>query len=195
MIPRGRRGLLVLLGALAIVGAGILAGVALTRASGGTGPARAPGSPAVTASQAGSPAGFTMTVPAGWQTARRGAGTAFTSPAGNVSILVTPTPAGGVSGLGQARRRLAQVLAQGSFPGYQPLGGRPFTFQGGAGAARQFTWQPSSGTRMEVLAIALRLTTPAGHRAYLVRESAPAAAWAAAQPAFRAALSTFRARS
>lgn len=193
MIPRGRRGRLVLLGALAIVGAGILAGVVLTHGSSGTGAAGAPRSPAVTAGQAGS-AGFSMTVPAGWQTARRGAGTDFTSPAGNVSMLVTPTAAGGVSGLGQVRRQLAQVLAQGRFPGYQPFGGRPFTFQGGAGAAWLFTWQPASGARMEVLDIAFRLTTPAGHQAYLVRESAPAAAWAAAQPVFRSALSTFRAR-
>ncbi len=195
MIPRGPRRLLVLLGALAIVGAGILVGVALTRGSGVTGAAGAAGSAAVTGSRAGSAPRFTMTVPAGWQTARRGAGTDFTSPAGDVSILVTPTPADGGSGLAQVRRQLAPALARGRFPGYEPLGGRPFIFQGGAGVAWQFTWQPGSGGRMEVLDIAFRLTTPAGHQAYLVRESAPATAWAAAQPVFRSSLSTFRARS
>jgi hypothetical protein len=61
--------------------------------------------------------------------------------------------------------------------------------------AWQFTWQPGRGGRMESLDIAFRVTTPAGRQAYLVRESAPAAAWAAAQPAFRHTLSTFRARS
>jgi hypothetical protein len=194
MIPRGRSGLLVLLGALAIVGAGILAGVALTRGSSGV-PAGATGSPAVPAGQAGSAAGFTMTVPAGWRTARQGAGTEFTSRAGDVSILVTPTATGGVTGLGQVRRQLAQIVAQGSFPGYAPLGRRFFPVQGRTGVAWQFTWQPASGGRMEVLDLVFRLTAPAGHHAYLVQESAPAAAWAVTQPVFRRALSTLRARS
>jgi hypothetical protein len=196
MIPRGRRGLVVLLGALAIVGAGVLTGVGLTRGSSGAA-AGAPRSAAVPAGQAGSAAGFTMTVPAGWQTAQRGAGTEFTSPAGDVSILVTPTPTatGGLTALGQVRRQLAQIVAQGSFPGYAPLGRRPFTVQGAAGVAWQFSWQPASGGRMEVRDIVVRLTTPAGRHAYLVQESAPAAAWTVTQPVFRTALSTFRARS
>jgi tRNA A-37 threonylcarbamoyl transferase component Bud32 len=196
MLPRGRRRLLVLLGALAIVGAGILVGVILARGSRGTGAlAGAPGPQGVTANQAGSPAAFTMTVPAGWHTSRRGAGTDFTSPAGGVSILVTPTAAAGATDSAQLRRQLARGLRLGRFPGYEPVGGRPFTFQGAAGVAWQFTWQPGRGGRMESLDIAFRVTTPAGRQAYLVRESAPAAAWAAAQPAFRHALSTFRARS
>ncbi|MGO9220522.1 MAG: protein kinase domain-containing protein [Streptosporangiaceae bacterium] len=196
MLPRGRRGLLALVGALAIVGAGILLGVALTHGSSGTGATSgAAGSHAVTASQAGSPAGFSMTVPAGWQTARRGTGTAFTGPAGDVSILVTPTAAGGVTAPGQVRRQLARALQEGRFPGYEPIGGRPFAFQGGAGVAWQFTWQPASGGRMEVLEIAFRVTTPAGRQGYLVRESAPASAWTASQPEFHQALITFRARS
>ncbi len=103
MLPRGRRGLLVILGAVAIVAAGILAGMLLT--SGGSGS----GSPAAAAAPAGSAAGFTMTVPAGWQTAQQGASTRFSSPAGDVSILVTPASAGGAQGLGQARQLLAQA--------------------------------------------------------------------------------------
>ena len=196
MLPRGRRGLLALLGALAIVGAGILAGVALTRGSGGPpAPPGTAGPQAVTAGQDGSAAGFTMTVPAGWQTSRQGASTDFTSPAGRVSILVTPMAADGVTAAGQLRRQLAAALQQGRFPGYELVGGRPFTFQGGAGAAWQFTWQPPGGGRMEALEIGFRITTGAGRQAYLVRESAPVAGWAAAQPVFRDALSTFRARS
>ncbi len=193
MLPRGRRGLLAVAGALAIVGAGILAGVILTHGSGGTGvPAGAPGG---TATRAGSAAGFTMTVPAGWRTTPRGGGTDFVSPAGNVSILVTHTAAGGATAPGQVRRQLAQGLRQGRFPGYEPIGGRPFIFQGGSGVAWQFTWQPARAGRMEVLDIAFRISTPAGRQAYHVRESAPEAAWAANQPVFRSALSTFRPRS
>ena len=196
MLPRGRRRQLLLLGALAIVGAGILVGAILARGSSGTGAlAGAPASQGGTANPTGSPATFTMTVPAGWHTSQQGAGTDFTSPARDRSILVTPAAAGGATVSAQLRRELARGLREGRFPGYEPVGGRPFIFQGGAGVARQFTWQPRSGGRMESLDIAFRLTTPAGRQAYLVRESAPAAAWVAAQPAFRRALSTFRARS
>jgi hypothetical protein len=183
MLPRGRRGLLILVGALAIVGAGILAGMALTRGNSGASP------------PAGSAADFTMTVPSGWRTSRQGAGTDFTSPAGDVSILVTPTAAGKVTAPGQVRRQLARAVQQGSFPGYQPIRRRAFTFRGGAGLAWQFSWQPASGGRTEVREIAFRLTTPAGDQGYLVRESGPAASWTATQPVFRQALRTFRVRS
>ena len=151
MLPRGRRRLLVILAALAIVGAGILTGIALTtRGQRFRVPGRA-------AAQARSAAGFTMTVPAGWQTARQGASTRFSSPAGYVSILVTPTSAGRARGLGQTRQLLAQALKRGSFPGYQPIGGRRFSFTGRAGVAWQFTWQPASGGRLEVRDIAFRM--------------------------------------
>jgi hypothetical protein len=195
LLPRGRRGLLVLLGAVAIVAAGILVGMVLTRGNGTGPPAGGPQPPAVTAGRAGSPASFTMTVPAGWHTAQQGAGTGFTSPAGDVSMLVTPAAAGGVTDRGALRRPLPHALRQDSLPGYAPVGGRPFRFQGGTGVTWQFTWQPASGGRMEVLDIAFRLPTRAGHHAYLVRESAPASAWAATRPVFRTALATFRVRS
>ena len=190
MLPRGRRRLLVILAALAIVGAGILAGIALATRDSGS------GSPAAPAAQARSAAGFTMTVPAGWQTAQQGASTRFSSPAGYVSIRVTPTSAGSARRLGQTRRLLlAQALKRGRFPGYQPIGGRPFSFTGRAGVAWQFTWQPASGGRLEVRDIAFRMARPGGGRAYLIQESAPVVAWAASQREFRQALSTFRAGS
>jgi hypothetical protein len=186
LLPRRRRGLLVILGALAIVGAGILAGMVLTSGSSGS------GSPAAAAAQPGSAAGFTMTVPAGWQTAQKRTSTKYSNPAGDVSILVTPTSAAGARGFGRTRQLLAQALKQGRFPGYLPIGGRPFSFTGGAGVAWQFTWQPATGGRREVRDIAFRVGARNGGRAYLVQESAPAVAWAASQPEFRQALSTFR---
>jgi hypothetical protein len=189
MLPRGRRGPLVILGALAIVGAGILAGILLT--SGGSGS----GSPVAAAAQPGSAAGFTMTAPAGWQSAQQGAGTKFSSPAGDVSISVRPTSAGRARGLGQTRQLLAQALKQGRFPGYLAIGGRRFSFTGGAGMAWQFTWQPATRGRREVRDIAFQAAARSGGRTYLVQESAPVVTWAASQPAFRQALSTFRARS
>ena len=189
MLPRGRRRLLVFLGALAIVGAGIAAGMALTH---GTSSSGAPtGAQATTAGQAGAPPAFTMTVPAGWQTTRQGPGTRFSSPAGDVSILVMHSAAGAA----QMRRWLLQSLTQGRLPGHQPISRRPFSFSGGPGMAWQFTWQPASGGWLEVRNIAFRLASPGGGQAYLMRESAPVPEWAASQPEFRQALSTFRARS
>ncbi len=189
MLPRGHRGLLVILGALGIVGAGILVGMLLTSGSSGSGP------PAANPAQGGSAAGFTMTAPAGWQTARQGARTKFSSPAGNVSIMVTPASASRARGLGRTRQLLAQALRRGRFPGYLAVGGRRFSFTGGAGVAWQFTWQPASGRRREVRDIAFRVPARSGGRAYLVQESAPVATWTASQPVFKQALSTFRASS
>jgi hypothetical protein len=189
MLPGGRRGrLLVILGALAIVAVGTLAGMLLT--TGGSGSGSRPA-----AAQARSAAGFTMTVPARWRTAQQGASTRFSSPAGDVSILVTPTSAGGAQGLGRARELLAQAMKQGRFPGYLAIGRRHFSFTGGAGMAWQFTWQPAAGRRREVRDIAFRVAARSGGRAYLVRESAPVVAWTASQPEFRQALNTFRAGS
>ena len=145
-LPRGRRGLLVLLGALAIVGAGILVGVILARASSGTGaPAGPPGPQGVAANQAGSPAAFTMTVPAGWHTSQRAAGTDFTSPAGGVSILITPTAAGGATDSGQIRRQLARSLRQGGFPGYEPVAGGPSPSRAGPGWPGSSPGSPPAG--------------------------------------------------
>ena len=194
MLPRGRRRLLLLLGALAIVGAGILVGMVLARGSSGTG-ALAGRRAAADGDQAGSAAAFTMTVPAGWQTSQQGAGTDSPARRATVSILVTPAAAGGADGFRPARRRLARGLRQGRFPGYQPIGGRPFTFQGGAGVAWQFTWQPGRGGRLEIAGHRVPARHP-GWRPGLPGAGIGArrAAWAAAQPAFRQALSTFRAR-
>ena len=167
------------------MGAGVLTGMALT--SGGSGSGSPP------AAAAGSAAGFTMTAPAGWQTAQQGASTRFSSPAGNVSILVTPSSADRARGPGQPRQLLAQaLLKQGRFPGYLAIGRRRFSFAGGAGMAWQFTWQPATGRRREVRDIAFRVAARRGSHAYLVQEAAPVAAWAASQPAFKQALSTFR---
>ncbi|HUY50963.1 MAG TPA: serine/threonine-protein kinase [Streptosporangiaceae bacterium] len=194
LLPSGRRGLLAGLGAAAVLGAGILGGVAWSH---GSAAAQSGGSRSysVSATEAGSAAGFTMAVPVGWHEARRGPSTDFTSPAGGLSIQVTPTASGAVGAPGEALRLQAQALRHGGFPGYQQVALRPFRFRGGLGVAWEFTWQPSQGGRAEVLDVAFRLTTTAGPQAYLLRESAPAATWTASQPVFSAALRTFRPQS
>jgi hypothetical protein len=194
VLPKERRGLLGVLAAVAavaILGASILGGVAWTH-----GTAAAQSAPyhsySVSGAQAGTAAGFTMAVPTGWQEIRRGPSTDFSSPADRLSIGVTPTSFGGAGAAGEALRLQAQAVRNGTFPGYQPIAVRPFHFRGGLGVAWAFTWQPLRGGRAEVLDVALRLATPAGHQAYLVRESAPAVDWTASQPVFSAMLRTFR---
>ena len=194
MLPRGRRRQLLLLGALAIVGAGILVGAILARGSSGTGAlAGAPASQGGTANPTGSPATFTMTVPAGWHTSQQGAGTDFTSPARDRSILVTPAAAGGATVSAQLAGNWRGACGRAASPAIsRSAGGPSLPGRGRGGPAVHLAARPRrpdgiAGHRVPA-------HHPAGRQAYLVRESAPAAAWVAAQQAFRRALSTFRAR-
>jgi hypothetical protein len=59
----------------------------------------------------------------------------------------------------------------------------------------QYTWQPLSGGRAEVMEALFRLATPSGSQGYLVQETAPAATWVLSRPVFNEALRTFRTRS
>ncbi len=88
LLPRGRRGLLVLLGALVIVGAGIVAGIALTHGgSGGGAPAGGTSSPAWNDGRAGR--GGQPSRPRGWLHHDGSAGLAE-SPAGRQHRLHQP---------------------------------------------------------------------------------------------------------
>jgi hypothetical protein len=85
-------------------------------------------------------------------------------------------------------------LQQGT-PGYRRIAIRPFRFSAGTGVVWQYTWQPSSGGRAEVIEVLFRLATPAGSQGYLVQETAPAATWGLIRPVFNEALRTFRTHS
>ena len=109
MLPRGRRRLLVILGALAIVAAGVLTGMALASRGGGS----------------GSPSSGRGRI--GGLLHHDGPRRVADSPAGGQHQILEPgrrrvdpghaASAGHARGLGQTRQLLAQALKQGRFPG------------------------------------------------------------------------------
>ena len=185
-----RRGLLLAsLAGLAVLGVGLLGGLAWAH---GTGRYH---SYSVSGRTTGAVAGFTTSVPADWHLAQRGRTTVFISPSGRTTLRVTPTSFGAPGAIGAARLLEAQTLQQGAFPSYRRIAIRPFQFSGGTGVVWQYTWQPFSGGRAEVMEALFRLATPSGSQGYLVQETAPAAIWILTRPVLNEALSTFRTHS
>jgi tRNA A-37 threonylcarbamoyl transferase component Bud32 len=184
-----RRGvLLACLAGLAVLGVGLLGGLAWAHGAGRY------HSYSVSGRTAGAAAGFTTSVPADWHLAQRGPTTVFTSPSGRTTLRVTPTSFGAPGAIGVARLLETQALQQGTFPSYRRIAIRPFQFSGGTGVVWQYTWQPLNG-RAEVMEALFRLATPSGSQGYLVQETAPAATWILTRPAPNEALRTFRAHS
>ena len=185
-----RRGvLLACLAGLAVLGVGLLGGLAWSHGAGRY------QSYSVSGRTAGAAAGFTTSVPADWHMAQRGPTTVFTGPSGRTTLQVTPASFGAPGAIGAARLLEAQALQQGTFPGYRRIAIRPFQFSGGAGVAWQYTWQPLTGGRAEVMEALFRLATPSGSQGYLVQETAPAATWVLSRPVLNEALNTFRTHS
>jgi tRNA A-37 threonylcarbamoyl transferase component Bud32 len=185
-----RRGVaLACLAGLAVLGVGLLAGLAWSHGAGRYHSYSVPGR---TASAA---AGFTTSVPADWHRAQRGPTTVFTSPSGRTTLQVTPTSLGAAGALGAAQLLETQAVQQGTFPGYRQMALRPFRFSGGTGVLWQYTWQPPGGGRAEVLEALFQLDTPSGRQGYLVQETAPAATWLLSRPVFNEALRTFHTHS
>jgi tRNA A-37 threonylcarbamoyl transferase component Bud32 len=186
--PDGRGVLLACLAGLAVLGAGLLGGLAWSHGAGRY------HSYSVSGRAAGAPAGFTTSVPADWHGAQHGRTTVFTSPSGRSTLQVTPASFGAPGAIDAARLLEARALQQGT-PGYRRIAIRPFRFSAGTGVVWQYTWQPSSGGRAEVIEVLFRLATPAGSQGYLVQETAPAATWGLIRPVFNEALRTFRTHS
>jgi tRNA A-37 threonylcarbamoyl transferase component Bud32 len=185
-----RRGvLLACLAGLTVLGVGLIGGLAWSHGAGRY------HSYSVSGRTAGAAAGFTTSVPADWQMAQRGPTTVFTSPSGRTTLQVTPTSFGAPGAIGAARLLEAQALQQDTFPRYRRIAIRPFQFSGGTGVAWQYTWQPLSGGRAEVMEALFRLATPSGSQGYRVQETAPAATWVLSRPVLNEALSTFRTHS
>jgi tRNA A-37 threonylcarbamoyl transferase component Bud32 len=182
-----RRGvLLACLAGLAVLGVGLLGGLAWSHGAGGY------HSYSVSGRTAGAAAGFTTSVPADWPMTQRGRTTIFTSPSGRSRLQVTPTSFGAPGALGAARRLAAQARQQGTFRVYHQITLHSFQLSGGTGVVWQYTWQPFTGGRAETIETLFRLVTQSGSQGYRVQETAPAAAWLLSRPVFNEALRTFR---
>ena len=191
LLPRSRGAWLAALAAVAMVS--LVLTVLVARAH------RADAAPAggyhaveVSGATAGSVAGFSMKVPARWQSDQRGPTTVFTGPGGAAVIQVTPAVFDAPRPVGEARLLEAVALRRGTFPGYQRITLHAAGFHGRPGAVWEFTWQPAACPRAEVRETTFRLATPGGAQAYLVQESAPATAWAQDQAAFTTAVGSFQ---
>ncbi len=198
------RWLLATLAALLIVAAGLLVGLAF--AGGGGSAGAAAGRPAASgAAQATSyrtytvaataaTAGYTLRLPAGWQSSLHGRSTYFVNPGRTESVVVDPVPADATTLLAEAQILRQTMVKRHAFPGFQglPAALRAEHLASGSGMSWTFAWQPAGGRRREVVETLLHpLGAPVLQR-FVIQEIAPAATFHAAGPAFAAALRTFR---
>ncbi len=198
------RWLLATLAALLIVAAGLLAG--LSFAGGGGSAGAAAGHPATSgAAQATSyrtytvaataaTAGYTLQLPAGWQSSPHGRSTYFLNPGRTESVVVYPVPADATALLAEAQILRQTVVKQHTFPGFQglPTALHAVHLASGSGMSWTFAWQPAGGRRRKVVETLLHpLGAPVLQR-FVIQEIAPAATFHAAEPAFATALRTFR---
>ena len=208
------RWLLATLAGLLIVALGLVIG--LTAASGG-GQGEAAGSPggssagtsggtaggggggtaayrSYTVASTATSAGYTLRLPAGWQSTRHGRSTYFLNPGHTVSVVVDPVPPEAATALAEAQDLRVTEAKQHVFPGFQgpPTGLHAVHYTSGAGFSWAFAWQPSGGSRREVVETLLH---PAGApvlQRFVIQEIAPTAMLRSAEPAFASALRTFR---
>jgi len=195
------RWVLATLAGLLIVAAGLLAGLAF--AGGGGSAGAAAGHPAsggaasyrtYTVAGTATTAGYSLQLPAGWQGSRHGRSTYFVNPGRTVSVVVYPVPADATALLSEARILRQTVVKQHTFPGFQglPTALHPVHLASGSGVSWTFAWRPADGRRRDVVETLLHpLGTPLLRR-FVIQEIAPTATFHSAEPAFAAALRTFR---
>jgi hypothetical protein len=188
-----RRRLLAGLGAIAVICAGIVGGLAI----GGSGRSSLPAGYqryTVPAAGGGAAAGFTVAVPNGWHTSTHGLVTDIVDPAGHMSMQVDLRPFEAATAPGEASLQEEQALTGGSLPGYRRVALRSFLLHGSLGAVWDFTWREPGIGRMDVLDVFVKERGQAGRQAYKLRASAPAADRTASRAIFAEALRTFDAR-
>jgi tRNA A-37 threonylcarbamoyl transferase component Bud32 len=198
------------IGGIAIVCTGLVAGVIVSLARGTASPAPGPsgtgqngaGASAGTTrlpsgyrwysqpAAAGTASGFSMAVPDGWHAHQRGTATSLADPASGGTITVTPGPPGTPGPLREVRVLEHSSVSLGSYPGYHRLGINPFFFHGALAVAWRFSYrQPGTGTT-EALDVIAQLASPAGRRPFELMVTAPAAQWQSARNVFVEALRT-----
>jgi tRNA A-37 threonylcarbamoyl transferase component Bud32 len=188
-----RRWVLMGLGALAIVCAGILAGLAIGHSGHSSLPAGYQ-QYTVPAAQTGTTAGFTMAVPDGWRAGTHGLVTDVVDPVGHSSIQVDLAPFEAGSAFGEASFLEEQAVTDGSFPGYRRVELRSLVFHGNPGAAWEFTWQKPGTGRVGVLDVLFKGRAGARPQAYQIQVSAQGADRVASRAIFAEVLRTFAPR-
>jgi tRNA A-37 threonylcarbamoyl transferase component Bud32 len=185
-----RRWLLAGLGAVAIVCAGVLGGLAIGHPARSSLPAgyhwfTAPGG------ETGTAAGFTMAAPNGWPVSTHGLITDVADPVRHRSIQVDLAPFEAGTAFAEASFLAEQAVTDGSFPGYRRVALRSFIIHGSLGAAWEFTWHEPGVGRIGVLDILFKEHAQAGWQAYRIQVSARAADQATSRAILAEALRTF----
>ncbi len=188
-----RRWLPIGLAAVAVVGGGLLGGLAIGHSGRSSLPAGYQRY-TVPAAETGTAAGFTVAVPSGWHASSHGLVTDVADPVGHRSIRVDLTPFEAASAFGEASLMEERAVTDGSLPGYRRVELRSFLFHGSLGAAWEFTWQEPGIGRVGVLDVLVKERTRAGRQAYRIQVSAPSADQTASRAIFAEALQTFAPR-
>jgi eukaryotic-like serine/threonine-protein kinase len=188
--PAGRRWPLAALGAVAVICAGVLGGLAIGHAGRSSLP---PGYHWYMVSTAAQPAaaGFRMAVPDGWQASTHGLVTDLVGPEGRVSMQVDRAPFEAATAPGEVRLLEERALTDDSLPGYRLVALHSFPFRGSLGADWEFTWhKPRTGT-LSVLNVLFKERTGTGGQAFRLQVSGPAADRTTSRATFTEALRTF----
>jgi eukaryotic-like serine/threonine-protein kinase len=195
-------------GGIAIVCAGLVAGVIVSLARGTAGPA--PGASGTgqngtgtgttrlpagyrwysQPAAAGTPSGFSMAVPDGWHAYQQGTATSVQDPASGGTITITPGPPGTAGSLREVRMLEHSRVSLGSYPGYHRLGISPLFFHGALAVAWRFSYRRPGAGPMEALDVIARLASPAGRQPFELMATAPAGQWQSTRNVFVEALRT-----
>ncbi len=185
-----RRWLVTGLGAVAIVCAGVVSGLAIGH-SGQSSLSTGYHQYTVPAAESGTAAGFTMAIPDGWHASTHGLITDVVDLHEHMSMQVDLAPFEAATSTGEASLLDERAVTDVGFPGYHRLALRPVFLHGSPAAELEFSWQAPRTGRTDVIDVLVKQRTPTGRQAYKLQISAPAADRAASRAIFAEALRTF----
>jgi tRNA A-37 threonylcarbamoyl transferase component Bud32 len=146
----------------------------------------------VSASAAGTTAGFSIDVPSSWTETRDGLITKFKDDNGDRFLEVDLTAHTYPNMVTDAEYVEKQQVAVGTFPGYKQAALKAVPVRGSSGAFWQFTWD-RNGVTTRTDDILFMAQTPNGQQSYAIYFRAPNSGWGSKfLPQFEKMLSTFQ---
>lgn len=130
--------------------------------------------------------GFSLAVPDGWKTERKGRRVYFREPGGGRFLSIDQTRSPQADPEADWRRQEPGVASR--FPGYQRISIDSISYRGWRAADWEFRWNPSSGP----LHVRSRNVVTGPSRAYALYFSVPEGRWASSQGVFRTFASSFQ---
>jgi hypothetical protein len=146
----------------------------------------------VSATQAGTNAGFKLAVPDTWSAYSKGEAYYFEAPGNDTFLQVDLTPHTKDNMAAEARYLALLTQQQGKFPGYAGQIIRAVNIRGTVGAAWSFTWQNPDLGRVWALDLMYIATTSAGQQSYAMYMTSPVAAYSGNLATFTEEMRTFQ---